>query len=124
MRHLILLVPPEAAVLVIALAGLALVVGARRWARMLFAFGVALVLVPPLLAPIFDALPTWVLLAVLVLLGLGVLRALSSLLIGQRATDHMVGILAADVVRLAVSAPFRILGLAFRALRGLLGYGR
>jgi nucleoside-diphosphate-sugar epimerase len=44
------------------------------------------------------------------------LRALFEITIGKNSTDHMVGILAADVVRAALLAPFRLIGWALRAL--------
>ena len=45
-----------------------------------------------------------------------VLRALCEITIGKNSTDHMVGILAADVVRAALLAPFRLFGWVLRAL--------
>ena len=115
MRNLILFVPPEFAVLLIAGAGVALIFGARALAGTLFALGLALVLLPVLLAPLFDALPTWLLIALLVFFGLGLLRALFNLLIGTRSTDHMVGILAADTVRATLTLPFRLLARILRS---------
>ena len=108
MRNLILFVPPELAALLIAGAGLAMILGARALAGSLFGVAMALVFLPVLLAPLFDALPAWLLIGLLVFFSLGLLRAMSNLLIGKNSTDHMVGILAADAARFAVLAPFRL----------------
>ncbi len=117
MRNLILFMPPEFAALLIMGAGLAMIVGARALASTLFISALALVFLPVLLAPLFDALPLWLLLALMVVFGLGLMRAVFNLLIGRQSTDHMVGILAADVVRIAFLSPFRLLGWIFRTFR-------
>lgn len=116
MQTLLLLMPPELVVFMIVGAGLATIVGARRLAAVLMGSAMAVIFLPVLLAPLFDALPVWVLVVLLVYLFLVVLRALCALVIGKHSTDHMVGILAADVVRAAVFAPFRLLGWVLRAL--------
>ena len=48
--------------------------------------------------------------------ALGMLRALFEMAIGKHSTDHMVGILAADVVRATLLAPFRVIGWLARLL--------
>lgn len=118
MRNLLIFVPPEFAVLLVVGAGLSMIVGARALAKTLLVFAMALVFLPVLLAPLFDALPTWLLLALMVFFGMGLVRAVFNLLIGKHSTDNMVGILAADVVRFAFLAPFRLVGWLFRAFRG------
>jgi hypothetical protein len=48
--------------------------------------------------------------------AVSLLRAGVRLLLGQRATDHMIGILAADLVRFffrTIVFPFRLLGRLF-----------
>lgn len=116
MRNLILFVPPELAALLIAGAGLAMILGARALAGSLFGVAMALVFLPVLLAPLFDALPAWLLIGLLVFFSLGLIRAMSNVLIGKNSTDHMVGILAADAARFAVLAPFRLIAWVIRAL--------
>jgi hypothetical protein len=118
MTALLMLLPPQFAVLLIAGSGLAMILGARALAGTLFTAALALVFLPILLAPLFDALPTWLLLGLLVFFVFGLLRVVFNLLIGKRSTEHMVGILAADVVRFAFLAPFRLLGWIVRAFRG------
>lgn len=108
MRNLLLLVPAEWTVFLIVGAGLAMIVGARRLAGGLLAGAIALAVLPALLAPLFEALPTWLLVAMLACFGFGVIRALLELSIGKRAADNTVGILAADVIRFSVLAPVRL----------------
>ena len=99
-------------------AGLAMIVGARSLAAALLGTAMAIIFLPLLLAPLFDALPGWLLVVLLVFFALGMLRALFEMAIGKHSTDHMVGILAADVVRATLLAPFRLIGwLARRLLR-------
>jgi hypothetical protein len=114
MRNLLFFIPPEFAVLMIVGAGLAMIVGARALAGGLLVGALALVFLPVILAPIFELLPAWVLLGLLVCFGFGIARALLELAIGKRAAEHTVGILAADVIRYSVVAPFRLLGWLLR----------
>ena len=116
MRNLILFVPPELAVFMFIGAGFAMLVGARKLAAGLIGATMAVIFLPILLAPLFDQLPSWLLWILLIFFGLGLLRSLFELLLGERATDHMVGILAADVVRVVLLSPFRMIGWMVRAL--------
>jgi hypothetical protein len=124
-KALLLLIPIEATPLLIVLAGLALIVGARAWAGGLLAFALALVALPALLAPFLEQLPAGLLWLVILLLGLGLalalFRGLSTSLIGERATSYMLGELAAGFVRACVSMPFRavwwLVRLTWRGLR-------
>jgi ABC-type multidrug transport system fused ATPase/permease subunit len=118
MRNLILFMPPELVIFMIIGAGLAMIVGARSLAATLLGTAMAIIFLPVLLAPLFEALPRWLLVVLLVFFALGMLRALFEMAIGKHSTDHMVGILAADVVRATLLAPFRLIGwLARRLLR-------
>jgi len=124
MRPLMLMFPVEWLSLLIVGAGMCFIVGARAIGVGLLGFAAALVILPILLAPLFDALPglvLWALIAgVVVTTGMCVLRWLSSSLIGEAATNHMIGDLAAGAVRRTVSGtaaaawwvnclPFRLL---------------
>jgi hypothetical protein len=91
-------------------------VGARALSGMLFLAGLALAALPVVLEPLLSELPEWLLLCLVVFFGLGLVRAAFNLVIGKQSTDHMVGILAADAVRLAFLAPFRALGWLVRML--------
>ena len=118
MSWVLAFLPDQAIVLVIMAIGLALICGFVN-ARRAFALigGIALMLVlSPFIGALINALPSWLLLGLLVFLGLSLLRAISNFSIGTRSTDHMVGILAADVIRLGFRAVFFVLTLPFRAL--------
>lgn len=115
-----LLLPEELMGLVLVVAVFALMFGLMRGRTFL---GIAaLIALLPVVALAVEAvlaeLPPWVALLVLVAVGLAMLRAVASLILGGRAADTMVGTLAADVVRLAVIViflPFRLVGRAARA---------
>jgi hypothetical protein len=64
---------------------------------------------------LLEMFPWWVSPLLLVVFVMSVLRAASGLLLGERASGHMVGILAADVVR----GIFKTLLLPFRLLARL-----
>lgn len=93
MRNLIPFIPQELVVFMFVGAGLAMIVGARRIASGLLVTALAVIFMPVLLAPLFDALPGWLLLCVIVVFGLSLLRGLFVVVIGKNSTDHMVGIL-------------------------------
>lgn len=122
MANLLLFLPEEALPLLIAAGGIAVILGARRLGGALVALAIGLAVLPVLLEPLFSAMPGPLLALVLVVLFAGMafalLRGFSKLMIGERATDHMVGTLAADVVRGTVVGSTRLLW------RGLRGAGR
>ena len=116
MRNMIALIPSEFAVLLIVAAGIAMIVGARKLAGALLMIMAAIVFLPLVLAPVFELMPVWLLTVLILCFGFGLVRALFELTIGKRSTEHMVGILAADVVRFSALAPFRLLRWLFRSL--------
>lgn len=124
MRSLLVFLPEEFIPMLIVAGGLAIIVGARRVGAGLVVTALLLALLPALLAPFFDALPsavlTLLLVAMLIALVFAALRWLSVGLIGTRATDHMIGTLAADAVRWSVLGSFRLCGRAVLALVRLL----
>lgn len=116
MRSLWFFLPDEAMPFVIVAVGLALIVGLIRPRA---AFGVILTLILVLLAAPFvdlllDALPWWLVLLLAFWVGLYLFRSLFALLIGPRATDEMVGGLAADAVRAVFRAGLWLAALPFR----------
>ena len=74
--------------------------------------------VDSLLDTLFDLAPWWLLLLLGILLVFSLLGVVSRMLIGRRAADHMVGILAADVVRFGFRMAFGLIALPFRLLFG------
>lgn len=100
------LLPPETYVILIMLAGIALMLGARRVAA---AIGIAVacgIFLPVIIEPFLNLMPLWLLILGGIVVGLAMLRAISSVLIGERSTDHMVGALAADGVKAVLRALF------------------
>lgn len=121
MSVLWMLLPDGALILVICGIGLATIFGLLRGGAAFSLLGAVLLfaLLGPFVEGIAGVLPPWISLALLVVLGLTLLRGLAALVIGRRASDHMVGILAADVVRLGVLLllfPFRLLARIVRAM--------
>ena len=120
MRSLVAFLPVELLPLLISAGGLLFIIGARRLAGAAIVLAITIAVLPVVLAPMFDLMPAWLL--VLVMIGLmiglvlGLLGWLSRSLIGRRATDHMVGALAADVVRAVVVGCFRLAGRIMVAL--------
>ncbi len=115
-----LLLPEELLGLVLVAAVFAVMFGLMRgWTVLGIA---ALVVFLPVIALVAEhvlgQLPPWVALLVLLAVGVTMLRAVASLILGGRAADTMVGTLAADVVRLAVTCMFIPFRLAGRAARG------
>jgi hypothetical protein len=110
------LLPDEFMPLAIAGIGLALIlgfIGLRKAATLIG--GICLLLISaPFFDALFDALPGWLFLLMLPILAIMVIRWLVRLVIGERAADHLVGSLAADVCRAVFLLPFRVLGLLFR----------
>lgn len=119
MRTLWLWLPDEAMVLVIAGVGLALILGLIRGRTALGVLGmvVLVLLAGPFIDALIAGLPSWVILLLVLFLALTLFRWVLSLLLGERAAGHAVGILAADVIRLCFGLlflPFRILWWVFR----------
>lgn len=109
------LLPNSALPLVIIGLGLAVVIGLIKPRRAVSIVGFFLlsILLAPFFSALFDALPWWVCLLVTVFFVLSICRAVIRLMIGGRASDHVVGALTADVIRMCFRAlffPFRLLG--------------
>lgn len=118
MQNLIYLLPDEFLVLIIAGAGLLLMVrliSGGAAARIIGGVMLVSILIP-LVPLILDALPWWFNLLLVLSALMWLLRTVSSFVLGARAADHMVGILAADVVRFV----FWLLLVPFRMLRRFL----
>lgn len=123
MRTLLFWLPDEAMVLVVAAIGVALIIGfvSRRAALGLLGTVVLVLLAGPFIDALLALLPGWLLLFVLLFAAAALFRGALSLLLGARAADEAVGVLAAEVIRagfrlvfLCLSLPFRLLWWAFR----------
>jgi len=123
MQWLWLFLPDEAMVLVIALIGLGLIVGVLRprSAGQLLGGIVLMLILSPFIESLLSSLPWWINVLLLVGMAWAIIRGLSRFVLGARAADHMIGILAADVVRgifravrVALTLPFRFIGWMLR----------
>ena len=122
MQWLWMFLPDEAMPLIIALIGLGLMVGLLRLrsAGQLLGGLVLMLLLTPFIESFVSSLPPWVNLLLLVWIGWAMIQAAIRFILGPMAAGHMVGILAADVVRFGFRAVFFVLALPFRALGWLL----
>lgn len=105
-----LLIPQEALLPVLVLAGILTIAGLRRFAGALVVFVLAMAFAPmfePVVEAFVAGLPDWALVLVVIGFALAVLRVLAGLFLGANAADQMVGTLAADVVRFFLLLPFR-----------------
>jgi hypothetical protein len=118
MNWILAFVPDEALALFIVLISLALITGIMNARRAFGLIGgiILFLILSPFIGSLVDALPGWLLLGLVLVLGLSMLRAVSNFLIGRGATNEMVGSLAADLVRLGFRVIFFVLTLPFRAL--------
>src|SRR5688500_14977577 len=107
--------PDELMPLVIAGIGLAVILGLLRLRKAASLIGsiCLLLMASPFFDALFDSLPGWLFLVMLPIIAIVVLRWLMRLVIGERATDHVIGSLIADLCRALFLLPFRMLGLMF-----------
>ncbi len=113
-----LLLPDEALILVI-IGGAFLVMLRIASVRAVLGAVIFFALTPllgPVIEALFSALPAWLSLLFLAGMGFWCFQAIATTVIGRRATDHMVGSLAADLVRLFVKAAFLPLRLLWRLI--------
>lgn len=111
-------IPIEALSLIILCMGVLVLFRIVRASRLVFPV-ISLLMLPvigPLLEALFDLLPLWVVLSVLLILAISVFRGVAACFIGERAADEMTGALAADVVRGTVRLSWRA---SLSVLRGL-----
>jgi hypothetical protein len=124
MMTLLAWLPNEFMVLGIVLIGLGLMVGliTLRRAAALLGFVVLLLVTGPFvdsfLGTLFALAPWWLLTLLGIVLVFSLLGALSRLLIGRGAADHMVGTLAADGVRFGFRMACGLVAMPFRLVFG------
>lgn len=110
MINLALLLPEELLPLLLAGAGLCLILGLRKLAISLATVAITAPFIGVIVGAVLELLPWYVVIAVMAFAVLSMLRAASNLMLGRAATDHVVGDLAADVVRFVIKLPFRVVG--------------
>jgi len=107
------ILPDEAVLLVLVVGGL-LVICRLVSVRAVLGVVVLMTMVPvlaPLIEEVFAALPGWLALGLLAVMGFWGLQMVATFVLGRSTAEHMVGTLAADLVRLLVRAalfPFRV----------------
>jgi|GEM_PF-2893172 len=120
MRGLALMIPEELLFMLLVAGGMAIIVGARKAGSSLIVGALALAVLPALLLPLFESLPGGLLSVLLGFFALAIifscLRWISTAMIGERATDGMVGHLAADAVKAVFRGVFGLLGWLFRGV--------
>lgn len=94
--------PDEWLILAIVGIGLALILGLVNRSTAFRILGMILLfaLLSPIIEGVMGEFPPWISLVILAVVVLYLLRGVANLLIGSRASDEMVGSLAADFVKL------------------------
>jgi uncharacterized membrane protein len=118
------LLPDEALILLLVVGGFLVMFGLVS-ARAVLGVVVLLALLPvvaPLIEEGFAALPAWLAVVLLGVLGIWMLQMVATFVLGRGAADHMVGTLAADLVRLLVLATLLPLRLLWRCLWRTAGF--
>ena len=126
LRTLITFLPDSMRVLVIMAVGLCLIVGVISLGKAMRCLGyLLLVLIAgPFYGVILKMLPGWLIAVLIVMLVWRTFRLIAEALLGRAGASHMIGILAADVVRgmfkwslILATLPFRMLLNARREAR-------
>jgi hypothetical protein len=114
------MLPNEALPLVIAGVGMLVMLHVMR-PLVAVGFLFTLIVLPALVAPVIEALmsilPLWMVLFIAAAVILGMCRSALASLIGEGATDHVVGHLATDVMRALgrlLLIPFKVVGFLCR----------
>lgn len=115
MTSILAWMPEEAYPVILVFIGIALIIGLinRQKAFALVGLIILFALLGPFISRLFDSLPLWITLLLIVVLFLILARAVLNLLFGRRATDHFVGELMFAVFLM----PFRFLAYMFRPRR-------
>lgn len=100
---------PSMAALLIVASGFSIMLGGRRLGGWLLAAAIAVLLLGPFLA----AAPALVWILLLIGLSIAALRALLTFSIGRHGASEALGILAAELIRFVVLAPFRFIAFLF-----------
>ena len=116
MRNLAMFIPDQLLPVLIVAGGLLIIIGSRARGMSLVTLAIATPLLGVLASIVFDLLPMWLVVVLLVFAAAAVLRGLFETLLGKGATEAMVGHLAADSLKFAVVLPFKLIASAVRAL--------
>lgn len=114
MNWLWMFLPDEVLPLIIAGIGISLIVGVinRQAAFRLLGILFLSVLLAPFIEGFVSGLPLILILLLLAIIGLSMIKGVSAMLIGKEATDHVVGNLATEFIKLLLKLiflPFRLI---------------
>ena len=107
MGTLLMLIPPEAYVLLIVISGVLIMVGLKTVGLGILGFVFLACIFGPLIEGLMDMLPNWAFLLLLVFLFLSLLK----MVLGRGVFDHLVGSLLFTVLMV----PFRMVGFVLRS---------
>lgn len=107
-----MLLPESTWILVIVCLGIGVIVRliSTRTAFSVIGVLVLISLFEPILGALFESLPLWLLILVIIIFGLTTISWLMSLLVGKSTTDHFKAMILHDIFLL----PFRLIGMLFR----------
>jgi hypothetical protein len=111
MNALSLFFPNELLLPLLMVTGICLILGMKRMAGSIFAFVMAMAILPPFIMPLveklIDVMPLWAVIMGGGFMCLALFRAAAALVLGRDAANHMTGILAADIVKGLLLFPVR-----------------
>ena len=112
---LLAFMPDEALPVIIVGLGFALILGIISRSVVFSILGTIILfaLLSPFIDALFDSLPLWLLLLIMLIVGFTLLKFVMTTLFGKEATGHVLGQLLMAIFIL----PFRILGLLIRGRR-------
>lgn len=112
---LLAFLPDQAYPAIIAGLGLALILGivSRSFVFSILGTIILFALLSPFIDALFDSLPLWLLLLIMLIVGFSLLRFVMSTLFGKEATGHILGALLITLFAM----PFRLLGYLIRGRR-------
>ena len=108
-NSILFLLPPETWVCLLVLAGILMIIGFRKAALGIVASVVLLAIFSPFIDSLIDALPTWILIILMIIFVMSILR----FVFGRGVADHLIARLLYDVILM----PFRFFGWLFRGPR-------
>lgn len=100
---------PSLAVLLFVAGGFSIMLGGRLLGGWLIGGAIALALVAPFIGSAAAAAPAFVWIVFFIVLAIAALRMLLTLSIGRRGASEALGILASDLIRFLILAPFRFI---------------
>lgn len=105
-NSILLLLPSETWMLLLLAAGFMMIFGFRKAALSLVGSVLLLAFFSPFIDALFDLLPTWILVVLMIFFVMSLLR----FILGERVADHLIAHLIYDIILM----PFRFIGWVFR----------